>query len=52
MSAPLISISPETDLQTAAELMTSKKIRKLPVIEDDEVIGIIVASEIGLVENS
>ena len=52
MSAPLISISPQTDLQTAAELMTSRKIRKLPVIEDDEVIGIIVASEIGQVEHS
>ena len=52
MSAPLISISPQTDLRTAAELMTSRKIRKLPVIEDDEVIGIIVASEISLAENS
>ena len=52
MSAPLISISPQTDLRTAAELMTSRKIRKLPVIEDDEVIGIIVASEIGQIENS
>ena len=46
MSSPLISITPETDIQTAAELMISRKIRKLPIIADDEVIGIVVASEI------
>ena len=46
MSSPLISITPETDIQTAAQLMSSRKIRKLPVIADDEVIGIVVASEI------
>ena len=46
MSTPLISISSETDLSTASELMSSKKIRKLPIINGDEVIGILVASEI------
>jgi CBS domain-containing protein len=46
MSSPLISISPETDMKTASELMASRKIRKLPVIENDKVIGMIVASEI------
>ena len=46
MSSPLISISPETDLETASELMTSRKIRKLPVIENDQVIGMVVASKI------
>ena len=52
MSAPLISINPQTDQKTAAELMTSRKIRKLPVIDDDQVIGIVIASEIGQVESS
>jgi CBS domain-containing protein len=46
MSTPLISISPETEIDTAAELMSSKKIRKLPIISGDEVIGIVVASDI------
>ncbi len=46
MSSPLISISPETDINTAAELLSSRKIRKLPVIDDDEVIGILIASDI------
>jgi len=46
MSSPLISITPETDINTAAELLSSRKIRKLPVIDDDEVIGILIASDI------
>lgn len=46
MSSPLISISPETDMKTASELMASRKIRKLPVIENDQVVGMIVASNI------
>lgn len=51
MSSPLISITPQTDIQTAAELMASKKIRKLPIIENDEVKGMVIASEIRYAEN-
>lgn len=46
MSSPLVSISPETDIIVASELMSSQNIRKLPVIANDDVMGIIVASEI------
>ena len=46
MSTPLISITPYTDIDEALDLMISRKIRKLPVISNDEVVGIIVASEI------
>jgi len=46
MATPLISISPDTDIKEALELMASKKIRKLPVIDKEEVVGMIVASEI------
>ena len=48
MSTPLIFINPETEINTAAELMASKKIRKLPIISDDKVVGIIIASDIAL----
>ncbi len=48
MSTPLIFINPETEINTAAELMASKKIRKLPIISDDKVIGIVIASDIAL----
>ena len=48
MSTPLIFINPETEINTAAELMASKKIRKLPIISNDKVIGIVIASDIAL----
>jgi CBS domain-containing protein len=48
MSTPLIFINPETEISTAAELMISKKIRKLPIIRDDKVIGIVIASDVAL----
>ena len=46
MATPLISISPATDIKEALELMASKKIRKLPVIDKEDVVGMIIASEI------
>ena len=49
MSSPLISINPETEINTAAELMASNKIRKLPIISNDEVIGMVIASDVALV---
>jgi len=51
MSTPLISINPETEINDAAELMASKQIRKLPIISDDKVIGMVIASDVSL-ENS
>lgn len=48
MSFPLISITPETKIQTAAKIMSSNKIRKLPIIDGNEVIGIVTASDISL----
>jgi len=52
MSSPLIFINPETGIDDAAELMSSKKIRKLPIISGDEVIGIVIASNITLTPSS
>ena len=48
MTTPLVSIPPETDMKTALQIMSSRKIRKLPIIENDQVLGIIVASEIAV----
>jgi len=41
MSSPLITIEPDAPLEKACELMTEKGIRRLPVIEDDKLVGII-----------
>lgn len=46
MSTPLISVSPDESVRMAADLMYTRQIRKLPVIDDDKVIGIITATDI------
>jgi len=46
MSSPLISIDPNSDLWVASDLMSTRKVRKLPVIDDDRVVGIITSSDI------
>lgn len=46
MSSPLISIKPDSDLWTASDLMSTRNVRKLPVIDDDKVIGMITSSDL------
>jgi CBS domain-containing protein len=46
MSSPLFSINPDESVRTAADLMYQRGIRKLPVIDDEKVIGIITATDI------
>ena len=41
MSSPLITIEPDAPLEKACELMAEKGIRRLPVIDDDKLVGII-----------
>ena len=46
MSSPLIGISPEETVWMVADLMYTRGIRKLPVIEDDKVIGMVTATDL------
>jgi len=46
MSSPLISIDPNSDLWIASDLMSTRNVRKLPVIEDDKVVGILTSSDL------
>ncbi|HJJ22975.1 MAG TPA: CBS domain-containing protein [Nitrosopumilus sp.] len=46
MSYPLISIDPNSDLLIASDLMLTRNVKKLPVIDDDKVIGIITSSDL------
>ncbi len=46
MSSPLISIDPDSDLWVASDLMSTRNVRKLPVIEDDKVVGILTSSDL------
>ena len=46
MSSPLISIDPDETVWEAAEQMKVKNIHKLPVIDNDKVVGIITTSDL------
>jgi CBS domain-containing protein len=46
MSSPLIEIGPDESVWMIADLMYTRGIRKLPVIEDDKVIGIITTTDL------
>ena len=46
MSSPLISVDPDSDLWIASDLMSTRNVRKLPVIEDDQVVGILTSSDL------
>ena len=46
MSSPLIGIDPEESVWNVAELMYTRKVRKIPVIDEDKVIGIVTATDL------
>ena len=46
MSSPLITINHDEPISTAAEMMTSKKIRKLAVSENGTIVGIITSTDL------
>jgi CBS domain-containing protein len=46
MSTPLTVISPEFDLKEAARIMSQLKIRRLPVIEGEKLVGILTSADI------
>jgi CBS domain-containing protein len=45
MSKTLITVDPGTSLKEAARLMSSNKIRRLPVLEQNRLVGIVVAAD-------
>ncbi|MGY5150343.1 MAG: CBS domain-containing protein [Candidatus Nitrosopumilus sp. bin_68KS] len=46
MSSPLITIKPEDTIWEASEIMKEKLIHKLPVKENDQIIGIVTTTDI------
>ena len=47
MTTDVITITPDVDVVCAFEKLMKHKISSLPVVEGDEVIGIITATDVG-----
>jgi len=46
MSTPLIAPHPETDLREAVRLMNERRIKKLPIVEDSLLIGLLSVTDV------
>lgn len=46
MSSPLVTIDSNATVEEAAQIMASKRIKKLPVVEGEKVVGIVSTSDI------
>ena len=51
MSSPVHMIEPERTLEEAVTLMSEKGIRRLPVLNDEKIIGIVFSSDARLLVN-
>jgi CBS domain-containing protein len=45
MSKPLITVDADASLREAARIMSSNKVRRLPVLNRDKLVGIVVAAD-------
>src|SRR5688572_25998966 len=45
MSRSVISVSPDTDVEEVSHLLTNRRIRRVPVIEGDQLVGIVSRSD-------
>ena len=50
MSKDVVTIEPDKRIEDAVDKMTKYKIKKLPVVEDKKLVGVITCSDIAVVE--
>lgn len=46
MSSPIVTIDEDASIEEAAKLMVRKRIKKLPVVRDNELVGIVTSMDI------
>ena len=50
-SRDLISVAPDNDLEEALQLMARHQVRRLPVVENGRLVGIVAQADVALREN-
>ena len=50
-SRDLISVEPDSDLDEALQLMAQHQVRRLPVVENGRLVGVVAQADIALKEN-
>ncbi|WP_432665744.1 CBS domain-containing protein [Wukongibacter baidiensis] len=45
MSTQIVSVSPDTDVHEAADMMAKQQIRRLPVVENGKLVGIVAIGD-------
>lgn len=48
MTKEVLSVSPDTDIHQASDLMAEKQIRRLPVIENNQLVGYLAIGDIAI----
>ena len=46
MSAPVITVSEETNLPDIAEILTTRRIKRVPIVRDGRIVGIIGCADL------
>jgi len=46
MTTDVVTISEDTDAETVAQILTSRRVRRLPVVRDGQVVGIVSRSDL------
>ena len=46
MTRGVVSVAPDTDLQTAGQLMASEQVRRLPVLDDGKIVGMLALGDL------
>lgn len=46
MSSPLITVTPDDSIEECMQLMTARRIRHLPVLDDGELVGIVTIGDV------
>ena len=46
MSKPLFTTSPDDDLKEAAKIMSINEVRRLPVVENGKLVGMLTATDL------